>query len=390
MKNSCCILQIVTACLLVGTVNASEPYTRVGGDVYVSGSGSEISANAPRDVFAVGFSPSITSTVAGDLHIAGFSVETSSAVGADLYAVGSAVEINGAVKGDLTVTGFSVELNEGASVSGNARLAAGSLSIEAPIAGTLLAGAGEVHLDSTVNGDVRLSAQEISFGSNARILGLLNYSGPEQLSIPESVISADRVTYTPLTSSGFVEDVHETVDESFDSLWPPYIAIFSGFFITLAFLLIVAALALAFAPVTVFRLREQVQNNLGKSLLFGVIGLATLVGLLPVSATTLIGLPFIPFVILAIVLAWTLAYLLGAFALSMRVAEAFSQAPASPGGKLLVLGSGLIVCSLLNYIPVVGWLFNYAVMLLGLGAMTAAVFARFNWHGPVNSPSGSA
>jgi hypothetical protein len=42
--------------------------------------------------------------------------------------------------------------------------------------------------------------------------------------------------------------------------------------------------------------------------------------------------------------------------------------------RLLVLAAAIILVALLNFIPFVGWVANYTLVLLGIGAMTRAVF----------------
>lgn len=104
----------------------------------------------------------------------------------------------------------------------------------------------------------------------------------------------------------------------------------------------------------------------------GVLGLSALFGLVPVSALTIVGLPLIPLVLLALVLAWTLGYLLGVYSVAMRVVDAFREGTAPQGMAVRVL-AGLVVAVLLNFVPFLGWMLNVAVVLLGLGAITAAL-----------------
>jgi hypothetical protein len=78
---------------------------------------------------------------------------------------------------------------------------------------------------------------------------------------------------------------------------------------------------------------------------------------------------------LFIVIAWTLGYALGAYAVAMRVWEGFGGADdPSSGARLLVFGAAISAIALLNFIPFVGWIANYTLVLLGVGAMTKAVF----------------
>ena len=44
--------------------------------------------------------------------------------------------------------------------------------------------------------------------------------------------------------------------------------------------------------------------------------------------------------------------------------------------RLLALVIGVSFIALLNYIPVLGWMANFALVLLGIGGITTALFER--------------
>ncbi len=380
------IVQIVSAIAVLSAVSmgaiAEQAMQSVGGDVYIAGSSPSLSADVPRDAFSAGMSPVVEATVLGDLHVVGFDVNAKGKVGQDFYAAGASIQIESNIANDATVAGFSVHMTDRASVAGNVRIAAGTANIESAISGSLVASAGEIKFNAPVTGDAVLKAGDISFGKNARVNGLLRYSAPEKIDIPASVASADKVQFTRISESEVMREVRKGVDEAVPSVWPSSVAIAVGLFITLAFYLTIAALFLAFAPDRVQALSQRVSQSPGRALLFGFIGLATLIGFIPVSIITIVGIPLVPVVILAIVVAWMLGYLLGAYAISIRVARVMEVPPQSPPGQLLALAVGLVVIAMLNYIPIVGWILNFGVVLVGLGAMTAATANWFRWAAP--------
>ncbi len=374
------------ATLSTGPVTAGESITSVGGDTYLVGSSPKLGTPAPRDVFIAGFSSESSTSIAGSLHLAGFRIDANATTGGDLYAAGADITVSADIKGNATVAGFSVQLAPDAVVGGNMRLAAGTATINSRIDGSLVATAGELHINAPIAGDVRFSAMQISFGPNARIGGRLDYITPTEAPIPVAVIAADRVHYSAPKAGGIGEDLGQTLDESTAHFWPSAVTIAVSALMTVAFLVLVAALFMAFAPEQVARLRGFAQHHVGKTLLMGVLGLATLTGLVPVSAMTLVGIPMIPFVIFAIIVVWTLGYLLGVYALAMRVSDAFHDEPTTLAGKLTVLAAGLIIAALLNFIPIAGWMINLAIVLLGFGASTASLLAGFTWYRDYPAP----
>ena len=349
----------------------------LGGDTYLSGSGSAPALNAGRDLLASGRSLVVGGQVAGDLHIAGFDVDVETDVANDVYAAGGSVTLRAPIGEDLSAFGFSLRLSSSADVAGNARLAGGTVIVDGAVDGALIAAGNEVQINGTIGGDVWVTAQTLDFGEDAKIVGTLKYSTPDEVRIPTSVISADKVSFEKLDRMDALSNMRKTWDhDSFDP-WPGPASIILSGLLGLAFLIVVGAIFLAFAPKTVEGMRRFTLERPWMTLLTGVIGLSILFGLAPVSAMTLIGIPLLPFIALAILLIWFLGYLLGAYILTMRLWLAFrGDKEPDQYAKLGVLAGAVLLMALLNFVPILGWLINFALVLLGVGAMTSAVFQR--------------
>ena len=330
-----------------------------GGDTYLRGFDVELSTDVSRDVFASGFSVSLDSNVVGDAHLSGFNIEVDGDIGADLYAAGSNISIDGAVNEDLTAAGFAVDIDDSALIGGNVRIAAGTLKLDGPISGSLVAAAGNIKINAVIQGDVRLVAGNISFGSEAKILGKLIYTAREEMDIPETVIPSAQVEYKPYTESGLASEVSSKFDDGSSYFWPSLLSVIAFFVITLAFLLVVFAVLLAFMGRKVERLRQRATAHPGTSMLFGFLGLATLIGLVPVSVMTIVGIPLVPIVILMIIVMWIAGYLIGIYTVSWRVISAFRLPSESNTGRLSVIALGLICFAILNFIPIIGPLVNF-------------------------------
>ena len=145
--------------------------------------------------------------------------------------------------------------------------------------------------------------------------------------------------------------------------------------VTLLFLIALGAAFLLFAPTTVRDLRRSINDRPLNAILQGVIGLSMLLGMVPILAMTIVGLPLLPFIALAILIIWTLGYLLGGYAIAMRMWLAFGKSDdPSLIARLGALTAAVIVVALLNYIPFFGWFVNFTLVLLGVGAMANGVF----------------
>ena len=97
---------------------------------------------------------------------------------------------------------------------------------------------------------------------------------------------------------------------------PVWLSMFTAFLISAIFLLVLAVIFLTFAEQLVKKMRRRVTRQPLQTFLLGVIGLSALFGMVPVTALTIIGLPFVPFALLAVLVTWTLGYLLAAYAVA--------------------------------------------------------------------------
>ena len=343
-----------------------------GGDLYVAGASEDAIPAAGRDLIATGFRLRVTAPVADDAMLSGAAVTVSQSVGGDLSAFGGRVAIEAEVGGDLSVSGFSVETGPAAAVAGNVRLSGGSVEIRGPVSGALVVAGGEVTLDAPVEGDVRLSSGALSFGEAARIGGQLTYSAPEPIDIPASVVPGERVTFNPFDAR------HDGVrgDRHPDWSMPGRGAMIGSALIGYVFFLVAGALFLTFVPDTVGSLDARIATRPALTFMIGLAGLGTAFGLVPILALSVIGIPLIPVMLMAIVLLWMAGYLMGVYAISMRMLSAMAGDSATPGTAMRTgaLAAGLAVAMLLNFIPVLGWVLNFAALLLGVGAIVALPF----------------
>ncbi len=202
-----------------------------------------------------------------------------------------------------------------------------------------------------------------------KIIGNLTYSAAKPITIPASVIDPARVTFEQLTTQNGATTARETIKESVPTIWWSLTGALVAFALSIAFLAALAAALLAFMPERMEALKTEALKAPVKTTALGVLGLSTSIGLIPVGAMTLIGIPLIPFALLAAIVFWVLGYIIGTYALTTRLFEGYRAAPATMGSRLFGLVLGFIILALLNFIPVVGWLINLGVVFLGLGSI---------------------
>lgn len=373
MANFLSIMSVIAAVGLSTACFADTVSADNGGDRFVAGAQINQTLETPGDAFIFGRATTLGGTAQGDLHVGGMDVSLNTAVAEDLYAFGGTVIINSTVAKDLTAAAFSLRTQSSAATQGNARLVGNSVTIEGPVEGALSVIGRDVILNAPIRGDVRILAQTLSFGPEAIVRGTLTYSTEDKLTVPERVASEERVIFERLSSDQVWEDWDEMGREM--PILPSFASILFGFIVSLLFFLVLGALMLGFMPKRLSHLRRSIAAAPGQTLLLGVIGLSMLFGMVPIVALTIVGLPFVPIVLLALVVVWTLGYALGAYSVAMRLwAGLGGAAEPSNIARLLVFAASIIVVALLNFIPFVGWVVNYTLVLLGIGAMTNATF----------------
>lgn len=362
-------------CVTTGAIAGTDTMEN-GGDTFVTGGTVANTIDTQGDTFVAARSAATRGSSQGDLHVTGFDVSVSADTAEDLYAAGVTVVIRGKVAGDLTAVGFSVRTEDTSSTQGNARLVGNSLTIEGPIDGALTATGTDVILNAPVAGDVRIVAHEITFGPDATIGGNLSYASGRAIDVPERVAPSARVTFEQIELTDAWEEFDEVRREM--PVMPTFMSLLSGFLISLLFFVVLGAICLGFLPKRTEALRRRVADAPGKAVMLGVIGLSMLIGLVPITAMTIIGIPFVPIALLAIIVAWVLGYALGAYSVAMRVWMAFDDdGEVGNVGRLIVFAAAIVLIALLNFIPFVGWVVNYTLVLLGVGGLTAAVFSYF-------------
>lgn len=367
------IFTAIALAILSHAAFADQVSTRNGDDTFFRGGLINQSIDTKGDTFVAARSARVKGAALGDMHVSGFDVSVDVNVAEDLYAMGATVVIRGTIAEDLSVMAFSARTASTAKTAGNARLMGNSVSVEGSVAGALSVIGRDVILNAPITGDVRVVSQTLSFGPEAVVSGTLTYSTNEKIKVPERVASEDRVTFEKVSGGQIFEEWQEVTKEM--PALPTFASMMFGFIVSLLFFLALGALMLGFMPKRLARMRRSIAAAPGQTFMLGVIGLSMLFGLVLVTALTIIGLPFVPIAILAIVVAWVLGYALGAYSVAMRLWTGLGGADEPSNlARLAILAGAITFIALLNFIPFVGWVANYTLVLLGIGAMTRALF----------------
>jgi len=363
---------VVVAALLPTASLADQVDLTFGGDTYAAGQNTTINEPVARDAFAAGYNVSLSAPVTGSAHVAGYNVNVKAPVGADLYAAGFAVTVTGAVARDITAMGNTVVVNSTVPVPGNARLAGASLVVDSPIAGSLLASAATLTINAPISGDFSFYGETISFGPNARVDGKVSIQAPKEIAVPATVASADRVTFQQITTPDYTGEAGKVAETFVRGIW---FAVWATI-IWWLLLFVVGAAFISLAPRLVADLSAISAVRPFRRIGVGTLALASTLGLVMVTAMTIIGLIVLPVVLLYVIVACSLAYLAGVYFIGARIWQGIRPIETNMQ-RVLVLAVSLVLGGLVTMIPVLGWPVTLLFLAFGFGLVAVRVIASW-------------
>jgi hypothetical protein len=358
----------VAALCFVSAASADDTSLTFGGDQFSAGQTVVLGSSVANDAFAAGYDTSLTSPVAGSAHLAGYAVKSRADVSKDLYAAGYSVLVEGAVGGSITAIGNTVNLRSTSEVPGNVRLGGATVVVDTPVGGSALITAQSLTLNSAVSGDLRFYGETIVFGPNAKVAGQVSVSAPDAIAIPASVASADRVSYQKLEAN----EQYSGTARTFGNVGG---LVSTSSLVWLLLLAIAGAAAIGFAPRGWTAMEGISAIRPFRSLGFGIVALAAIIGFIPVFALTLIGIPLVPIVLLLIILVCSFGFLSGVYFAALTFVRRFMPIDTKPR-QLGVLVVALVAATVLGMIPFVGWISTLMLLCYGLGLAALAFLAR--------------
>lgn len=361
------VLAVLFASSTVAFAQDEERFT-FGGDQMAGGNELAFSTEIAGDIFAVGNSIFVTAPTNGDVHAIGNSIKVQEAVDGNIYAAGNSITISTKVGADVSILGNTVTLEGTDGIMGNVRIGGNSVTIATPVEGSILLGGNSATIDAPINGDVRFGGTTLEFGGRAKINGTLHITSSSDIEVPTSVIPANRITYEQVEPHEGISNPVERVTRT--PFWMPMLFGFVA-------LVVLGTIWLALFPKRSEIAYRTLHAKPFKSILYGILGLATIIGLIPVLAATIIGIPLVPVVIFVLILTCLIGYIAGTFFLTTRIAETFNFVPNSMGRKILLLAIGLIIGAVIWMIPFIGWILQLTIFFAGWGGITLAALGRW-------------
>lgn len=342
-------------------------------------------------IFLLGFSPSPVQTgpivkagdtiyldgqINGDVILFGGEVVVNATISGDLIVFAAQADISGQVGNDLRVVAGRLALNDLA-VNDDVSLAAGQIEVNSStvLDQSLLIAAGKIRFNGQISGETTILAAAIDIFPQAKFDQSLKlfYGQTPKISSSAQVGGEVTQTYKPsLDQSQFAQKL--------SSKKSPAVTTLTGLFFlerlaTLIVEILIGWLLILLLPELIHRLIKLGSTQASAALGWGFIFLSLTPLIILTLVLTLIGIPIAVVVLLIYIVSLSLAKLLAGLILGSRLLK---DPMAKKPYHSLALGA--LILSLLQIIPVFGWLAYFILVLYGLGILVLsgrALLTRF-------------
>lgn len=336
------------------------------------------------DLYVAGGQIRIAGTIEGDLVVAGGDVEVSGHVLGDMLSASGQVRMTGQVDGsirgyagNITVKGKvgrnvmtfggDINIDHDATIGGSLTSFSGRLSVDGHVQRDVLAMGGQSTISGIIGGSAKIRCDELDIDSSAQVGGPVDFEGNKPPHVEDGAKLASPVHFEKIMHGPDYSSPHYYV---WQLIWASAYILFG---------LVLFALMPVFSSQAVHSAEEHVGASLG---------LAVLVGFgLPIAAciacVTVVGL----FVGLATLALWYGALHLGLVVVGALIGQWLMGRTNELWPLVGRMCIGVVIVRFLSMIPHAGWVFKYGAAFWGLGAISYAVFQRFQPAMAAGAPS---
>ena len=329
----------------------------VDDDLYVVAGKSEINADVNGDLYMFAGQAVVNGDIAEDLVITGGQINIVGDVKGDLRILGGEVSIFGTVGDDLLVTGGTVDLGRDAVVEGSVFASSGILTLSGDVREDVKGATGMLTILGNVGGNVQMTVQDtLKVDHLASVGGNLEYSSFIAVDVPEGVVAGD-VVFNKFDRKAFLGELTAAY-----FYWK-----LIGFASALLIVLLVAIAVPRYIVKTNKNMRAHTWKSMGVGALTIVIGFMAPLMLF----FTIIGVPLGLVILFSLGIVWILAKVFAAAYIGSFIVDINSlKKPESSNGKIFwAMSLGLLIYYVIGIIPVIGWIANALLFLIGVGGM---------------------
>ena len=328
----------------------------IKGNIFLSGKRVEVQGTVDGDVFAMGKDVEIDGHITGDLISAGRTVLIRGQVDGNVRSAGNSVTVIGKVGKNISYFGDTVNVDSKGVVDGGAMMFGGELNIEGRLGRDVLFAGNRVFLNAPVGGSVDAKGAEMEIGSRAQVDGPIRFESDK-----EPIVSSSAKLASPVQFTKHVEH-HERFGRH-SGLWVAFLAA--------AFILFGLVL---FRVMPQFSLdATRAAESYGASIGLGVLVLFAVPIAALIACATFVGL----FVGFSTFVLWLIALCAAQVAVGAVIGQWILGRTTDIWGCVGRMALGVLIIRAVTLVPHVGGWIKLGVLLWGMGAISLALYRRF-------------
>jgi predicted anti-sigma-YlaC factor YlaD len=335
----------------------------IKGDVYMSGERVRVEGTVEGDVFVAGKEIDIDGHVTGDVIVAGQALKIRGQVDGNVRSAGNNVTITGTVGKNVTWFGDMVTVESTGKVGGSITMFGGTLILDGTLGRDVLFYGDVVNVNNSIGGGIREKGRALVITSGGQVGGPIRFEGEKPAEVSSQAKLASPVEFVQAKPKHDYRTAHYYV---WQVIWGAAFILFG---------LVLFALMPKFSGDSVGAAEHYgAAAGLGVLVMFGVPIAAV------IACVTVVGL----FLGISTLLLWyaSLYYaqvIVGALVGQWLMGKTNELWPLI--GRMTI---GVLLVRLCTTIPEVGGWIKLGVMIWGLGALSLALFRRFQPVMPMN------
>ena len=152
----------------------------IKGDAYLSAQRVRITGTVDGDAFVTGEDIDIDGHVTGDVITAGKMLRVNGVVDGNVRSVGNTILVNGTVAKNITWFGDTVNIDSAGKVGGSVTMFGGTLTIDGHLGRDAMFFGGKININGDVEGEVRARGGSMNIGSTAEVGGAVRFRGENE------------------------------------------------------------------------------------------------------------------------------------------------------------------------------------------------------------------
>jgi hypothetical protein len=328
----------------------------IKGNVFLSGKRVEVMGTVDGDVFVTGKDIEIDGHITGDLISAGRDVYIRGQVDGNVRSAGNTITVIGKVGRNLSYFGDTVNIDAKGTVDGSIMMFGSEVSIAGKLGRDVLFAGDRVFVNGPVGGSIEAKGTEMEIGSAAQVDGPIRFESDK-----EPIVSSSAKLASPVQFKKHVER-HERFGKH-AGVWAAFLAA--------AFILFGLVL---FRVMPQFSLdAARAAESYGAALGLGVLVMFAVPIAALIACVTFVGL----FVGLSTFVLWLIALYAAQTVIGALIGQWILGRTTDIWGRIGRMALGVLIIRAVTLVPHLGGWIKFAVLLWGLGAISLALYRRF-------------